>query len=905
MAATLSAFVFLSLFSPFVVLSLSEHVVGRSSQNTGEQHLLVVPVFFKDMYPSTSLEDIGGTIMQADAYLREVSYGRSWLIADVLGWTLLDQSAEYYGVPASVPCGGDELGAGDSYRLNQMVNEAITKADAHVDFRSYDRLLIFHAGYARQSAGSSGDQFRHKWIDTCDMPINHLTEEFVLVEKAMVVAEFEGRTAWLGSLVHELGHEFGADDLYNPDYGPDVGYWCLMSYGDWLNDSNTPCHMCAYTKLSIGLLNQSQIVPISNGTYQFELVAMSVNAEGFYSARFNLDRWGQVYYLLEARKKVGFDSALEREGVLVTLVNMTAPDSQHGRVLLAPDPRYPEGERIYGLGEFFIDLKSGFGLRVINETELGYLVETTTEVRCEWVRTSLIEHELKSTPGGSIAVLDNGTMYLAIQGENETSGFQQVDVYKSQDSGYSWEIVFSSPATAHRTGAVLVAKRQSSFIGLKLVVDYKPYLFCETEFSVNHTIEVWDIASRTSYNLTDTNRDARKPSVVTTDDYFFLAYELRNMTSPIWSKGAYGVCLSQGYRVSSLQYTPRTVQNASSPCLSPMPSDAPSMTEPCLVYLSGPNASYQNEMWLESFSGATQMVHSRIYSGALNLSKPVVAMNNDINVTIVAFEKLTRTSPDSFRSDASYVVAEVGDSNVTVRAVAEIEATEPIRSSPLVGWGLTPVGDEVFYLACNNGTTCCTLCFYPSLRIERTDSYRWGLPLPHIFSTHVESERWVHPLLCETASYVVYVWAFTYHEEAYYSYFPTYVASEATAGSFNILLVPVSVFLLSLVGFVALAVIGRKSNLIQLNTQKLKETWKYPVGLAVVFLAAVSANYIFAGLFCSGFVLVVNTILELLFVACLSIWVYDVLASPAATVGDKGETTPESTKETDSHSQVG
>ena len=271
-----------------------------------------------------------------------------------------------------------------------------------------------------------------------------------------------------------------------------------------------------------------------------------------------------------------------------------------------------------------MDLESGFGLRVINETEVGYFLEVTTSCGVGWERSSLILHNLHESYGGSMTTLQNGTIFLAVEGRNITAGHSQVDVYKSNDFGITWGYMFSTPSAHDRTNPVLVAHRELRYDGPVTVIEYKPYMFCETAFSSNHTIEAWDLTSYQSHNITALDVDARAPTATTSGPSFFLAFEVWNLTSSDWVSGNTMVALSNGYGLGVLEHWRRTVSNASGPSLSAMRVSNMGANQPFLAYESGPNSTYRSEIHFRRFDSYNSLV---IYSGNTNLSRPKVAIN--------------------------------------------------------------------------------------------------------------------------------------------------------------------------------------------------------------------------------------------------------------------------------------
>ncbi|NHJ15217.1 MAG: M6 family metalloprotease domain-containing protein [Candidatus Thorarchaeota archaeon] len=845
--AALMTFLFiLTMFMGLAVQHLTQDlmIIGERTSNQGQQRLLVIPVCFPDLYPSTTLEEIEAQMVRIDEYYRENTYGRTWITFTIVGWIMLDQPVLYYGLDDSE---GDN---DEGYRARLMIKEAITKMDPVIDYRQFDKILIFHAGYSEQSSGVSGAE-RHKWLSAAHYPISHLTQELVLVETVSMVSEYMEQIPSMGTIAHELGHDFGAEDLYDPLHGfeTDLEDWGLMSTGNWLNDSQTPCHMCLYTKLDIGFIDEQQILPIVDGTYKFEIVAQSIDADGYYGAKYIINEEVKTYYLIEARRLTGFDSSLEQAGIVVTLINESL-QSQEGRVLLAPDPRYPLDQRAYGPGEYYIDPQSGFGIRILNETQNGYLVEASSEAFCQWRRSTMIEHNLIDSSSGSMVTTGNGTMFFAVEGQNATTETGQIEVYKSTDLGHTWNLILSTMPDTNRTNPIVVVQRESNYnLG---IFEHKPFLFCEAEYSANHTIEAWDLTSFTSENITDTNVDARSPSVVASSRKFYLAFEVWNITLDGWENGSVAIAFSSGYSPWTLRFWDIEIWNASNPCLSALNDSDMEPFIPVLTYTKGLNYSSANEVYMRHPDSSQSLL---VYSSPSRVSKPRAAMNRNANLTLVIFENWTLQPDKSWQQKGLCVMVGIDESELTVLDFHEIPVTWWLSDPPLVEWGISPFGFDAFYVGTGNGSVSCILLD------EHTRSWvapvTLGLPSPHIIDTHVRVSRWMAPTLCEIESYTAFTYSLTFAENADLTYEPIYVDIIETGPPYNFLLIPISLFIILLAGLLGLSYYGTGRNWVRISGSQVIAGASF----AITVLLLLMVNYLLAGLFASNFVQLYNFVI--------------------------------------------
>ena len=830
----LSFLILVTLIPFFAAIEYSHGMIGEPKSNQGEQRVLVLPVYYPNLYPSTSEIQINQIMEEADSYYKEASYGRTWLQWTVHQWILLDSDIEYYGQESII---GDGI---DSFLANKMVVEAVRKVDSAVDFRNFDRLVIFHAGYGEQSTDSMRDSSRTKWLSTCHRSVYILTDDNVMINSVSIVAEFEGVLSQLGALVHELGHDFGADDLYNPDDSSleelDIEGWCLMSSGNWLDDQRTPCHMCLYSKLDIGFLKESQIVPTQNGTYTFEINAISLDSDGFYGARYYLTDDESVYYLVEARKQDGFDSYLKQAGVLISIINETRK-SQEGRVLVVEDSRYPLDQRAYGPGEYFVDNISGFGLSVLNETENGYTIRVSTNSQIEFQRITMIDTYLNNpqTDSGSTITTDNGTIFIAVHGTNNTSGVHHVSVFKSISTGETWQKVFSTPFGVNISNPILIAHRVKLNPWSVLTRD-KVYLLCESHYTENHTIEVWDLEENASYNMTDYDVDARNPSCVSSGNRIYLAYEIRNMATSNWVPGSKWIALENGDRFSSLKYNLEYIYNASNPSFTQLSRISGEPEEPYLTYLSGLDGTYTNEVWIRSFDIDNRFL---VHESPTNITNPSIAINLDHSLTLVVFENWTYPA----NQDGVYVVVNITEMNSPkIMKLSNIPLAGAIHKPPLVSWGFNPFGNSGFYIAFQNDSMSCMIIDDNTLEEYQIDSWK---PIPFILSTHLRTIRWTSPIICELEPSTCFVHRLEFGENGFYDYTPIWLTNELGVEN---MINPVMVFLsISLVGL-SLLIIAT----IHLRSDTKFSLRNYSTNIGILVLAAVFGiivNYFFAYLF--------------------------------------------------------
>lgn len=251
-------------------------------------------LFSRNTYATRSLRD----------FYAENSYGMLDVTGDVLGWYRAPQPYSYYT--------NGEYGFGNyPNNVQKLVEDAVQLARADVNFANYDldgdgsvdALFIVHAGAGAEATGDTNQIWSHRWS------IAPVFIDGVSIRDYTMEPE-DGR---IGVFCHELGHNFGLPDLYDTDYDSHgIGDWCLMAGGTWNNGGLTPAHMSSWCKYKMGWVTPKEIVG--------EEQQLSLASYATTSATLKLpigDQGSKEYFLLENRRRVGFDEHIPGEGLLV------------------------------------------------------------------------------------------------------------------------------------------------------------------------------------------------------------------------------------------------------------------------------------------------------------------------------------------------------------------------------------------------------------------------------------------------------------------------------------------------------------------------------------------------------------------------------------------------------------
>lgn len=307
----LFSIIFLGLITFVAVCVKADVELGRSpAASRGNQRIIVLLVEFPDAKHTVSYERIRERLKEVDTFYREASYGQMWITSEV--------TQKWYQV--STPLNQLDIQEWDynSNDLHKFETEAIHSCDPDINYRNYDYIAIVAAGGVWPNAYSSVEVTTNDGIN--------------LLEVAIVNEQSES-----GVYAHELGHLLpsnyepwngkGLPDLYNYDVakgkksaGAYVGPWDLM-------DTDKPArHFSSYSKIMLGWIGSEVVRPISKQLYLLTIQPLERDL-GTRAVKIPL-RSGE-YYLVEVRRKIGFDTILPDEGVLVYHVDETKT-SGHG-----------------------------------------------------------------------------------------------------------------------------------------------------------------------------------------------------------------------------------------------------------------------------------------------------------------------------------------------------------------------------------------------------------------------------------------------------------------------------------------------------------------------------------------------------------------------------------------------
>jgi immune inhibitor A len=291
-------------------------------------------------------------------FYQEASYGLFDISPSLVdgAWRQSASAHNYYADADGIPGTSDDYGWG-SYPQNaqKLVVDAVALADPYVDFSSYatggqvQGLFVIHAGPGAETDPSHEDWiWSHMWA----LNENAVTVDGVTVNLYSMEPEYtwSAGDSTVGIFCHEYGHVLGLPDLYDTDYSSEgLGNWSLMAGGSWNGSSGTsPAHPDAWCKIELGWIDP--VVQTTNETGA-SIPRVEDNAVAY--QLWTNGAIGTEYFLLENRQPVGFDSALDGDGLLLYHVDEMAYQTNdwHPMVMVEQADGYWDLQYAYNSGD--------------------------------------------------------------------------------------------------------------------------------------------------------------------------------------------------------------------------------------------------------------------------------------------------------------------------------------------------------------------------------------------------------------------------------------------------------------------------------------------------------------------------------------------------------------------------
>ncbi|MBI3824217.1 MAG: M6 family metalloprotease domain-containing protein [Planctomycetes bacterium] len=264
-------------------------------------------LFSSKSYTKTSItgQKVFGSL---NDYYQEQSFGKLKVTGKAFKFVTVSKKRSEYAAANTGPAKTALLGE---------ALDALYKRDGKDALKDFDGIFFCYAG-DRVQTNRGGLYWPHKAFFT------HQGQRWPY----FIVQEGGARMCDISVICHEFGHMLGLPDLYARPENPGsegVGVWCAMSNQV---GGGKPQHFCAWSKEQLGWITPAVIdpsvkqklilSPVENGHKEcFKVLARTDGSE---------------YFLLENRKRKGFDASLPAEGLLIWRVVQGRPilEESHG-----------------------------------------------------------------------------------------------------------------------------------------------------------------------------------------------------------------------------------------------------------------------------------------------------------------------------------------------------------------------------------------------------------------------------------------------------------------------------------------------------------------------------------------------------------------------------------------------
>ncbi len=227
-------------------------------------------------------------------YYHELSCGGFKIEGKAFPWIEVEKKRNDYNL-------GSGTGANGRALLTDALN-ALVKRDGANALEGYDGIIFLYAGDRVQT--TRGGVY---WPHRSNVTFGGKRWPY------FICPEGGPRMTNISVFCHEFGHMLGLPDLYARPENPGsegLGTWCAMS--NQLGNGR-PQHMSAWCKEQLGWLKPVVIDP----TVKQKLVLAPIEGSNKECFKVLVRKDGSEYFLLENRRKKGWDADLSSEGLLI------------------------------------------------------------------------------------------------------------------------------------------------------------------------------------------------------------------------------------------------------------------------------------------------------------------------------------------------------------------------------------------------------------------------------------------------------------------------------------------------------------------------------------------------------------------------------------------------------------
>lgn len=228
-------------------------------------------------------------------YYKELSYGKFQVEGKFIGWVEASKKRLDYS-------SGSGTSAKEKTSLLTESLELYVKKNGKDALKNYDGIFFLYAG-GRVETTRGGLYWPHR------ANVNYGGKSWPY----FIVQEGGNRMTDISVFCHEFGHMLGLPDLYaRPEMPGSEGVWQWCAMSNQIGGGR-PQHFCAWSKEQLGWIKPTIIDP----RIKQKLILAPIEDDPTQCYKIMLRPDGSEYYLLENRRRIGWDSQLPAEGLLV------------------------------------------------------------------------------------------------------------------------------------------------------------------------------------------------------------------------------------------------------------------------------------------------------------------------------------------------------------------------------------------------------------------------------------------------------------------------------------------------------------------------------------------------------------------------------------------------------------
>ncbi|HEY1188424.1 MAG TPA: M6 family metalloprotease domain-containing protein [Gemmata sp.] len=243
-------------------------------------------------------------------YYKELSSGKFKIEGQFVGWYEVSKKRMDYS-------SGSGTSTGEKRALLTEALELYTKKAGKDALKEFDGVFFLYAG-ARVQTTRGGLYWPHR----ANVSFGGRSLPYFIVQ--------EGGSTMndISVFCHEFGHMLGLPDLYaRPELPGSEGVWQWCAMSNQIG-SGRPQHFGAWSKEVLGWVRPTVIDP----AVRQKLILSPIETDPTQCFKIKLTPDNSEYFLLEVRKKVGWDERLPGEGLLIWRVVKNKPvlEESHG-----------------------------------------------------------------------------------------------------------------------------------------------------------------------------------------------------------------------------------------------------------------------------------------------------------------------------------------------------------------------------------------------------------------------------------------------------------------------------------------------------------------------------------------------------------------------------------------------